>query len=306
LESYARLYACIITLHPFSIFLPVSFYTLSFSTTNKGKIHPIKSHEGPQGEEGYRCTLSLTLALDGGAWSTPRPGRFTPGKETWYPRQGRSGHLRKISRPLGIPSPDCPFLNESLYRRSNLGPRSLPVVLNDSDQWKLMSRATAEFCSAGDVQTVRCDRHSLHLRWCSRDRWAPHYSEPKRKNRVARFREVLANLCWVHRKITFILNINLYLMIFMTQTLSGSDFVLITLSFLTVWSSWIELVLLGSNPYIVVLVVFCTEVSFRLGSVRASVSCTAHIFRCWQFMILLSHFCLLLRRRSEFSLVALI
>ena len=30
----------------------------------------------------YRCicTLSLTSALDGGGWSTPRPGRFTPGK----------------------------------------------------------------------------------------------------------------------------------------------------------------------------------------------------------------------------------
>jgi hypothetical protein len=26
-------------------------------------------------------TLSLTSALDGGGWSTPRPGRFTPGKD---------------------------------------------------------------------------------------------------------------------------------------------------------------------------------------------------------------------------------
>jgi hypothetical protein len=26
--------------------------------------------------------LSLTSALDGGGWSTPRTGRFTPGKET--------------------------------------------------------------------------------------------------------------------------------------------------------------------------------------------------------------------------------
>jgi hypothetical protein len=27
------------------------------------------------------CILSLTSALDGGGWSTPCPGRFTPGKE---------------------------------------------------------------------------------------------------------------------------------------------------------------------------------------------------------------------------------
>jgi hypothetical protein len=26
----------------------------------------------------YSSTLSLTSALDGGGWSTPRPGRFTP------------------------------------------------------------------------------------------------------------------------------------------------------------------------------------------------------------------------------------
>ena len=29
----------------------------------------------------YSATLSLTSALDGGGWSTPRPGRFTPGND---------------------------------------------------------------------------------------------------------------------------------------------------------------------------------------------------------------------------------
>ena len=28
----------------------------------------------------YSSTLSITSALDGGGWSTPRPDRFTPGK----------------------------------------------------------------------------------------------------------------------------------------------------------------------------------------------------------------------------------
>ena len=44
-----------------------------------------------------------------GAWSTPRPGRFSPGKETRYPLyrrlggpQGRSGRVRKISPPPGF------------------------------------------------------------------------------------------------------------------------------------------------------------------------------------------------------------
>jgi len=44
---------------------------------DKGKVHPTTGHEGP---EMYSST-SLTSALYGGGWSTPRPGRFTPGKD---------------------------------------------------------------------------------------------------------------------------------------------------------------------------------------------------------------------------------
>ena len=50
----------------------------------------------------------MTSALDGGGWSTPRPGRFTRGK-TRYPLyrrlgrpQGRSGLVRKISPTPGF------------------------------------------------------------------------------------------------------------------------------------------------------------------------------------------------------------
>ena len=50
-------------------------------TIGKGKGHPRTGHEGLEGESRYSCTLSLTMALDGGGWSTPRPGRFTPGKD---------------------------------------------------------------------------------------------------------------------------------------------------------------------------------------------------------------------------------
>jgi len=44
----------------------------------KGKVHPITGHEGPEVELRYSSTLSLTSALDGSGWSTPRPGSFTP------------------------------------------------------------------------------------------------------------------------------------------------------------------------------------------------------------------------------------
>jgi hypothetical protein len=48
----------------------------------KGKAHPITGHEGPEGEQRYSSTLSLTSSLDGDGWSAPRPGRFTPGNYT--------------------------------------------------------------------------------------------------------------------------------------------------------------------------------------------------------------------------------
>jgi hypothetical protein len=53
--------------------------------------------------------LSLTSALVEGRWSTPRPGRFTPGEGIRYPLyrrvggpQSRSGPVRKISPPPGF------------------------------------------------------------------------------------------------------------------------------------------------------------------------------------------------------------
>jgi len=47
----------------------------------KGKGNPRTGHEGPEVEYRYSSTLSLTSALNEGGWSTPRPGRFTPGKD---------------------------------------------------------------------------------------------------------------------------------------------------------------------------------------------------------------------------------
>jgi hypothetical protein len=66
--------------------------------------HSRTDHKGPEGEQRYSYTLSLTSALDVGGRSTPFSGRLTPGKETRYPLyrrlvgpQGRSERVRKIS-----------------------------------------------------------------------------------------------------------------------------------------------------------------------------------------------------------------
>jgi hypothetical protein len=74
----------------------------------KVKVTLEQATKAQRGSRGI-ALLSLTPALDEGGWSTPRPGRFTPGKETWYPLyrrlggpQGRSGRVQKLSPPPGF------------------------------------------------------------------------------------------------------------------------------------------------------------------------------------------------------------
>ena len=88
----------------------------------KGKVHHRTGHEGPEGEKRYSYTLSITSALDGGGWSTPRPGRFSPGKDAvptvdeagWTPGTVWTGE--ENITPTGIRSPDRPARSESLHR----------------------------------------------------------------------------------------------------------------------------------------------------------------------------------------------
>jgi hypothetical protein len=50
-----------------------------YQRRGKGKVHQRTGHKGPEGEQSYSTTLSLTSALDGGWWSTPHAGHLTPG-----------------------------------------------------------------------------------------------------------------------------------------------------------------------------------------------------------------------------------
>ena len=93
---------------------------------SKGKVYCGRSHEGQERKQRYSSTLSLTSATDGGGWLTPRPGRFTPKKETRYPLyrwlggpQNRYGRVRKISPSPGFdPGSSQPV--ESREEKKNL------------------------------------------------------------------------------------------------------------------------------------------------------------------------------------------
>jgi len=56
------------------------FYVSYYHRKGKGKVQLRTGHEGPEGELMYSFDLSLTSTLEEGGRSTPRPGRFTPGK----------------------------------------------------------------------------------------------------------------------------------------------------------------------------------------------------------------------------------
>jgi hypothetical protein len=68
----------------------------------KGNFHPVTGHEDQDGERRYSSNLSLTLALVGSGWSTPRPGCLTPGKGTWYPLCRRYGPRARLEVDTGI------------------------------------------------------------------------------------------------------------------------------------------------------------------------------------------------------------
>ena len=94
----------------------------------KGKVHPRTGHEGPQGEQRYSSTLSLTSALDGvGANATPRP--LYPRERDPLPILQEAGQVpgpvwtgAENLAPTGVRSPDRPARSESQFRRRYPGP----------------------------------------------------------------------------------------------------------------------------------------------------------------------------------------
>ena len=66
----------------FSIQLSLPTCYLHYVTflCKKEEVHPRTGDGGLEGKYSYSSTLSVTSALEGGGWLTPRPGRFTPGK----------------------------------------------------------------------------------------------------------------------------------------------------------------------------------------------------------------------------------
>jgi hypothetical protein len=63
-------------------FPKINFNKKNNTEIGEGKFYPSAGREDPAGEYRYSCTHSLTSPLDGGGFSTPRSGKFNPGKLT--------------------------------------------------------------------------------------------------------------------------------------------------------------------------------------------------------------------------------
>ena len=120
----------------------------------------------------YNSTLSLTSALDGGGWSTPRPGRFTPGKDpvpiVWETGWA-SGPGAENLAPTGIRSLGRPACSQSLYRLSY--PCNAPLVTNavgnaapwaaELDTLIARTHSGSPTCNCGIWRSVCCLAYSM-------------------------------------------------------------------------------------------------------------------------------------------------
>ena len=121
------------TFNTFYLFFLVIFFCQypQYSNKAKGKGHHRTGHEGPEVQQRYSSTLSLTSAVDGGGWSTPRPGSFTPGKDPlpivqeagWAPGPVWKGAENLTPLRDSIPGPTSPqrvtipaALSQQVYR----------------------------------------------------------------------------------------------------------------------------------------------------------------------------------------------
>jgi hypothetical protein len=109
----------------------------------------------------YSSSLSLTSVLDGGGWSTPRPGRCTSGKDPVpivYGRlggpQGGSVRVRKASPPIfwvtykNIGNPHSPSkrISEPLDGTKNVLNFFAAYLVLKSDKVRLFENKKKLYC----------------------------------------------------------------------------------------------------------------------------------------------------------------
>jgi hypothetical protein len=87
----------------------------------KVNVNPLHACPDTDGRGRYSSNSSACSVLQGGGWSAPHPGHFTPGKdavpivqEEGWPSVPVCTGMENLTSTM-IRSSDCPFSSESLY-----------------------------------------------------------------------------------------------------------------------------------------------------------------------------------------------
>jgi len=110
---------CPYCLHCTTSHFPIINPSLDNTVKTENKVHPRTSHEVPEWEYRYSCTLSLTSALDGKTRYPLYRGLGGPPESVWT-----DAEYLDPPPPTGIRSPDHPARKKSLYRLSYRGPKT--------------------------------------------------------------------------------------------------------------------------------------------------------------------------------------
>jgi hypothetical protein len=118
---------------------PIAKTILNPFSKGKSKVHSRTGHKDPERVCKHSSTHSLTLALDGGGWSMPHLGRFSPRKELvliiqedrWAP--GPVWKSAENLAPTRILSLDHPASSMSLHRLRYPGPHTIVSISYNID-----------------------------------------------------------------------------------------------------------------------------------------------------------------------------
>ena len=95
-------------------------------------VHPIKGHEGPEGEYSYGSALSFTSALGGGGEATSRNSRLNPGERLPVRIAQAAGcapapdwEVAEQLATTGCRFPNSPVCSQSLHRLRYPGPSTV-------------------------------------------------------------------------------------------------------------------------------------------------------------------------------------
>ena len=113
--------------------------------------------QAKKGERSYSSTLSLTSALDGGGWSTPRPGRFTPQEREPVPIVQEAGcapgQVWTGAENLAPPLPDSIYkMRNTIMQTDKISDPPIPILPPSHERLRTTGKNHSEHEYLTDIE----------------------------------------------------------------------------------------------------------------------------------------------------------